>query len=427
MAPCLCSSTRWKLDPEFATAYLHIASVYYNFRDLNAEREALKKAYALQDALTESNRLYLAAAYHHEVTGDLHESLNTYKAWVALYPNDKSAWGNLASAYDDLGQPALGVEPAQRTLAMDPSIDAAYQNLGSVQFHSGQPATALQTCLLAIGRHLDNENLRDLMLQIMYVQHDADGVTAQLDWGREHDQPLMLRVDEILVAIAAGKIHLAEGLIDSLNAATVPPERAAERASDFLQISRALADEGFTEQSAAVLAAQTSAVPDENSLVALTENGESARADEMLRQVLSEHGHETLWKEEKAPEVRAAMLLAQHRPREAIAALDPAAAFDGLTSGPAYLRGRAYLDLKQDDLALAEFEKISQRPYIDPLSSRHPLAQLEIARIYARKNDSAKAHAQYQQFFELWKGADSDAPPLVAAQREATQLPGGAP
>jgi eukaryotic-like serine/threonine-protein kinase len=412
-----------ELDPEFATAYLHIASVYYNFKDLDHEREALKKAYALQDALTESNRLYLAAAYHHEVTGDLYESLNTYKAWVALYPNDKSAWGNLAAQYDDLGQAALGIEPARRTLAMDPSIDAAYQNLGMVQLHSGQPAAALQTCQLAIDRHLDNETLRELMLQIMVVQQDAAGVAAQLAWGREHDRPLSLRVDEILLAVAAGKIHLAEGLIDSLNETTVPPERAAERASSFLQISRALADEGFTDQSATVLKSQTSATPDENSLVALAEDGELARAEEMLRQMLSEHGHETLWNKEKAPEVRAAVLLARHKPREALEALDPALAFDGLTSGPAYLRGRAYRDLEQDDLALAEFEKINRRPYIDPLSSRYPLAQLEIARIYARKNDSAKARAQYRQFFDLWKGADSDAPLLVAAQREAAQIP----
>jgi hypothetical protein len=58
-----------------------------------------------------------------------------------------------------------------------------------------------------------------------------------------------------------------------------------------------------------------------------------------------------------------------------------------------------------------------------PLSSRFPLAQLEIARIYARKGDSAKARAQYRQFFDLWKGADSDAPLLVAAQRDAALLP----
>jgi eukaryotic-like serine/threonine-protein kinase len=416
-----------ELDPEFATAYLHIASVYYNFRDLEAEREALKKAYALREALTESNRLYLAAVYHHEVTGDLHESLNTYKAWVALYPNDKSAWGNLASAYDDLGQAALGVEPARRTLAMDPSIDAAYQNLGSVQFHSGQPAAALQTCQLAIDRHLDNESLRDLMLQIMYVQHDAAGVTVQLAWGRDHDGPLSLRVDEILLAVAAGRIRVAEGLIESLNETPETPERTADRATDFLQISRALADAGFGEQSAAILKSQASATPDENFLVALVENGEVARAEETLRQTLSEHGHETLWKEEKAPEVRAALLLARHKPREALEALDPALAFDGLTSGPAYLRGRAYVDLNQDDLALAEFEKISRRPYVDPLSSRHSLAQLEIARIYARKKDSAKARTQYRQFFEQWKDADSDAPLLVVARGEAAQIPGGPP
>ena len=415
-----------ELDPEFAMAYLHIASVYYNFKDLDHEREALKKAYTLQNALSESNRLYLTAVYHHEVTGDLHASLNVYKTWVVLYPNDKSAWGNLVSEYDNLGQAALGVEPAKRTLAMDPTVDAAYQNLGSVQLHSGQPAAAQKTCELAIARHMDNENLRDLLLQVMYAQHDAAGVAAQLAWGHDHDRSLSLRIDEILIAVAAGRIRLAGELMGSLNSADVPDQRSAERMSSLLKISRMLADEGLTEQSSTILKSLPSATSDENSLVALVEDGEGTRADTTLRQMLSEHGHETLWKDEKAPEIRAALLLAQHRPREALDALHPALQFDGLTFGPAYLRGRAYRDLGQDDLALAEFEKITRRPYIDPLSSQYPLAELETARIYARKGDPVRARAQYRRFLDLWQAADSDAPLLLAAQREVAQLPSDA-
>ena len=416
-----------ELDPEFATAYLHIASVYYNFKDWDHEREALRRAYALQNALSEGNRLYLAAVYSHEVSGDLYESLNAYKAWVALYPNDKGAWGNLVAQYDDLGQAALGVEPAQRTLAMDPSVDAAYQNLAMVQLHSGQPTAAQKTCELAIARHMDNETLRELLLQIMYVRHDAPGVTTQLAWGRDHDRPLSLRIDEILIAVAAGRIRLAEGLIGSLNGVGVSDERSAERVLSLLRIGRMLADEGFTQQSSNILKSLPSATPDENSLVALVEDGEGAQADATLRQMSSEHGHETLWKDEKAPEVRAALLLARHRPQEALDALRPALQFDGLTFGPAYLRGRAYRDLGQNDLALIEFEKITRRPYIDPLSSQYPLAELEIARIYSRKGEPAKARAQYRRFLELWKVADSDAPLLLAAQREAAQLPVEAP
>lgn len=413
-----------ELDPEFATAYLHIASVYYNFHDIPDEREALKKAYVLQDALTESNRLYLSAAYNHEVTGDLHESLNTYKAWVALYPNDKSAWGNLASAYDDLGQASLGIEAAQRTLAMDPSIDAAYQNLASIQLHSGQPAAALQTCQLAIERKLDNESLRDLMLQILYAQRNPTGVAAQIAWGRDHDSPLSLRVDEILLAIAGGQVRLAEELTRHLIEAAVPPERAADRASSLWLISRDLADAGYPDPSAAILKSQASAANDQNSLIAAAEAGESAKAQDGLREVLAEHGNETLWKEEKSPEVRAALLLAQHKPQDAVEVLRPAAAFEGLTSGPAFLRGLAYRDLHKDQLALVEFEKIARAPYIDPLSSRYSLAHLEMARLFARLNDTVEARAHYRQFLDLWRDADPDAPLLAAARREAAQIDG---
>jgi hypothetical protein len=50
------------------------------------------------------------------------------------------------------------------------------------------------------------------------------------------------------------------------------------------------------------------------------------------------------------------------------------------------------------------------------------LAHLGLARAYAVQGDTAKARAAYQDFFALWKDADSDIPILIAAKAEYAKL-----
>ena len=50
------------------------------------------------------------------------------------------------------------------------------------------------------------------------------------------------------------------------------------------------------------------------------------------------------------------------------------------------------------------------------------VAQLQIGRANALQGDTAKAKAVYQDFFTLWKDADSDIPILIAARAEYAKL-----
>jgi eukaryotic-like serine/threonine-protein kinase len=47
-----------------------------------------------------------------------------------------------------------------------------------------------------------------------------------------------------------------------------------------------------------------------------------------------------------------------------------------------------------------------------------PLAHLQLGRAYAMAGDESKARAAYQDFFALWKDADSDIPILKQAKAE---------
>jgi eukaryotic-like serine/threonine-protein kinase len=45
-----------------------------------------------------------------------------------------------------------------------------------------------------------------------------------------------------------------------------------------------------------------------------------------------------------------------------------------------------------------------------------------LGRAYALAGDAAKARSAYQDFFTLWKDADSDIPILITAEAEYTKV-----
>ena len=55
-------------------------------------------------------------------------------------------------------------------------------------------------------------------------------------------------------------------------------------------------------------------------------------------------------------------------------------------------------------------------------SNHAVLARLGLARAYVLQGDTAKAKAEYQGFFSIWKDADPDIPVLKQAKAEYAKL-----
>ena len=89
---------------------------------------------------------------------------------------------------------------------------------------------------------------------------------------------------------------------------------------------------------------------------------------------------------------------------------------------PVYLRGEAYLAEKQGSAAGAEFQKIINHPGLVQNELIGALAYLELGRAYSLTHDTSKAKAAYEQFFLVWKDADSDIPVLKQARVEYGKL-----
>ncbi len=124
------------------------------------------------------------------------------------------------------------------------------------------------------------------------------------------------------------------------------------------------------------------------------------------------------------PRIRARLALNQNQAKKAVEALQAVAPYELGTGAtfPVYMRGEAYLAAHQHKEAAAEFQKILDHRGIVVNAPFGALAHLGLARAYALSGDSAKAKAAYQDFFTLWKGADSDIPILLEARAEYAKL-----
>jgi hypothetical protein len=89
---------------------------------------------------------------------------------------------------------------------------------------------------------------------------------------------------------------------------------------------------------------------------------------------------------------------------------------------PILVRARAYLLAKNGVAAIAEFQRMLQHRGLLFNNPEGALARLGLARGYALAGNKVIARANYQEFLELWKGADPDIPILKEAESEYARL-----
>jgi hypothetical protein len=164
--------------------------------------------------------------------------------------------------------------------------------------------------------------------------------------------------------------------------------------------------------------------------LALARIGAAGEAKALATELEKTNPANTILKLYWLPTVNAAMELSRGNSSQALVDLEAAAPYElggppPLQEGtiyPAYLRGQAYLLAHNGTAAIAEFQKLLDHPGILLNFVTGSLAHLQIGRAYAMEGDTAKAKAAYQDFFNLWKDADSDIPILKEARAEFAKL-----
>jgi eukaryotic-like serine/threonine-protein kinase len=421
-----------ELDPTFAMAYASLGVVSSNTGDRKDGIEYTKKAYDLRDRASEREKFYILGHYHGYVTGDLEKEGEIYEQWLRIYPSDNRPLANRALVYMISGERDKALAAATEHLRILPQDTFAFQNQARAYTYLNRFDEARSVAQNAMSQKRDSWSVHLVLLDIAFYQKDDAAIERELAFASGKSfEPFFLQT---LAArqYSSGKITVARQTDD----------KVVELAKKFnltsaplnIQAGRSLVDAvvGYTErarQSASALERET----DEHSLladsaVAFALSGDFPESEKRLEQLKRDYPDDFFLKYADGPSIQALVRLHENKPQEAIDVLELSRPHDfGFILSPVahltlYVRGLAYLQLKDGKNAAAEFQKILDNPGINTTSVFLPLAKLQLARAYVVQGDTAKARTTYQDFFAEWKDADPDIPVLKQAKADYSKL-----
>ncbi|MGA8220921.1 MAG: protein kinase [Candidatus Acidiferrales bacterium] len=407
------------LDPNFAMAYYMLGAAFENAGDVARSREYTQKAFGLIDRVSEFERDLITPIYY-SYDGQSDKAIDAYRLGIRNYPRFWGFHNNLSVEYIDQGQFEEGLKEGQEATLLQPNVEPPYRRLLDAYICLDRLAEAkhLAEKLRAQGR--GGARIHQRFLELAYVEGDDAAATREVQW-------------------FAGKP--AEYLSFGLQAANQnahghrrESSRLYRRAADTALrhgLQNAAAEFEEADERADALSGNCQTVRRlGRPALALAMCGDVAQAEKLAGETSNMFPNGTLWNAVQLPAIRAAIALKRDQPNKAVELLASASPYERAYPEAVYVRGLAYLGLREGAEAAAEFEKILdhkganwgsawQHPYWGQFYS---LSYLGLARAAMLAGDAAKARKVYQDFLALWKDADPDIPILRQAKSEYAKL-----
>ncbi len=417
-----------ELDPNFAWVYARMGVVDSNDGRLEQAIESTRKAYELRDRVSERERLYITHHYYDTVTGELDKEIETLELYQRTYPNDSIPSNNLASAYLQTGDFEKAAAEARESMRIDPNSPNSYGGLSFAYWGMNRFDEARQIVAQGVARFPEAEFLH----WTTYVEAAGAGRAAdaqrELDWAKGKPGEFRFFSVHSGVEAQAGKLNLARELAQQAIEMQSNHDMKEGADSDLGRRAVREADLGACElalQDAAGLASNSGRVASALAGFVFATCGDAKKAEALATDLNKKYPLETFAQKVDIPQIRARQELRRgdgSKAIEELRAVEPYE-FGFVAFGvPTYLRGLAYLQLKQGRQAAAEFQKIIDHKGVMGNSPYRSLASLGLGRAYALSGDTAKARTAYQDFFALWKDADPDVPILKQAKAEYAKL-----
>ena len=420
------------IDSGFATAWRMLGSTYGVLGEPSRASEALHRAFEHRSRLTYKERYLVMGSYYRNATQEYEKAVAAYRSLLELYPNDIAALNNLGLTYISLGKPAQAETLMAKVVAADSSQVNARLVLAELMATQGRfsPARAV----------LDETSRRfpanpTVGLTRIYV------ATAEQDWpeAQQHAERRLAAVTANVQRIDAlqtlGQIELVRGqlararthLEESLALAKTErsprkylwssvvlgwldlryrndPAGATRRVQEALRVyplQRLSADDIPAPQLTELLVAL--GMPEEaRRLAARAADSISSSSSVAERQHLAGivAGANGQWRE-AASALQLATSDAQDCPICTLPALAVALERSGDAEG-----------------AIAVADRYVRTPFIqrfEPDASNLAATLELLGTLYERQGQPLKAAASYRKLLELWRDADAEMAPRVAA------------
>jgi serine/threonine protein kinase/Tfp pilus assembly protein PilF len=415
-----------ELDPKLAMAWARLGVLHINSGAVTEAVEYFTRAYQLSDNVSEREKLYIAGHYYSTVIGDVNKSIETLQVAIQEYPLQIDNYINIGTFYLANGDLEKAYAATRKALELQPDDAIALENGIANAIILDQPDQAAR--YVAQAQHLGLNGTSLLWNEALYyatvsnwdavhkILAEAAGRPDQFVvtnyWGStlpEFGQVQLAKTTLLRAADQAGSAKARDAQAGALLAA----------ASAGWTVDRCFDPEQTVKQALQLDKGKVTLTTAATTL-ALCNQGK--QANQMLSALEKKYPDDTLIRELLVPQSRAWLALQAGDPQQALTLLEQVRAHDAASFAP-YMRGLAYLQLKDARNAIASFQDASRRKGLAYYTgSPYALSLLGLGRAYAMAGDKPFAKKAYDTFFSEWKSADSDLPVIAEAKKEYAQL-----
>ena len=213
-----------EIDTAFAMAWRKLGVAYHG----EDRVEALRKAYAHRDRLTDRERYLTLGTYFSVVDEDHERAVTAYERLLDLHPDESTALHNLAGEYAARGDTTEAIELYRRAIAVEPYASSSYSSLAVLLGARGDYQGAVRVLRLWNQRFPEHASVPYFMVHALAAQGKYDSVLTHVERfeeladGPRARQALFIRAD---VAAVRGRIREAEGWFDRWRAGADPSRR----------------------------------------------------------------------------------------------------------------------------------------------------------------------------------------------------------
>jgi tetratricopeptide (TPR) repeat protein len=374
------------LDPKFTMAYARLGRSYFDTAQPALAATALRKAYELRQRVGDRDQFWVAAQYHHLVTGNLESAQHSTEAWAQAYPADLEAHAMLSGIYQSLGRFHQAAAEGEKALQAAPDFPFSYITLAWSYVLDNRMADGVRVFREAQRRKFELPEMMLMPYLIAFINRDAQGMREALAAAKQKPE-------------AEDWITHAESLVEAYNGRLPEARTLSRRAVDLarqahqderaaLYLAAAAVRESFLGDAVEARRLGKEALRLSNNrdveygaAFALVKSGFPVEAEPLIAKLESEFPEDTYVKFTYLPVLRALIAVGRGQPAVALALLEPATPYElgipGSWNGffgslyPAYVRGEAYRAAGDAANAAAEFQKVKDHPavvFADPVA-----------------------------------------------------------
>src|SRR5262245_25319488 len=412
-----------EIDPQYFTALNGLAVMNNVTGQPESAAKYAEQAFQMRDQHSESEKLVMTCWYHILVTGNQNKWLEALRMRKQTYPTSGPAYNDLALAYNMVGQSGQAATEAREAIRLDPNFAAPYRILSLALLRLNQFDEAKEIIRQAEQLKLEETDYHLRLYQLAFIKGDTAEMRRQVEVMSGKPEEYAALDWQTGAAAFMGQWRRAQEL--SIRAIDLAAQFEMKEVAARYGTEQALRDAVFGDCRQARadalkgLALQRGRGSAPRAALALAFCGDANQAPPLIAELAKRYPENTVIKSIWIPVIHAAMELQRGNAAQAIDQLQTTSRYEAAAEfWPQYLRGQAYLKLRQGAQATSEFQKILDHRGYAPLSPLYPLAHLGLARAATLTGDRAKSQKAWEDFFAAWEEADAGLPVLSEAKKE---------